>query len=196
MTGAEFLAYSVLSQEYTVNFQGPIRRLDDETVDHSIRVAENAEKLAYEAGFRWGALRKVKVAGLLHDIGKVFCDQEVLWYPGVLTDEQKAGLRNHPIDSEKVVAENGFDRSVRRLVRQHHEFVNGQGYPDHTKNIYLGSSIIKISDEWDRMRNAVPWRQYALSPQEAYDELQLHFGERYPESLQPAVFKWYTRYMQ
>lgn len=191
MTETEFRAYSVLSQEHSVKFQGPYRRLDDVTLDHSERVAQIAERIAYTAGFRWGALRRIKVAGLLHDVGKVFCDQEILWYPGVLTDEQKLKLRNHPVDSERVALENGFDRKVRRLIREHHEFVNGKGYPDGRKDILVSSSILKIADEWDRMTNPVPWRPYSLSPREAFDELHTHFGERYTLLLEPVVDAWY-----
>lgn len=191
----ERTAYQLLDREYPVVYQGPIRRLDNITKDHSHRVAEYAEQLAILWGMSPERAKEVRIAGLLHDVGKVFADQEVLWYPGKLTDEQKEELHLHPVDSERIAILYRYPRIIRQYIRQHHEFTDGTGYPDKLRGteLTMGASFIKIADEWDRMRSVVPWRPYELSPSEAHAELHSHFGKRYPRRLAPIVDQWYER---
>lgn len=192
----ESRANDILQREHRVTYAGPVRRLDNETVLHSRRVAEVATELGTHWHLTGRFLEEVRVAALLHDVGKVFCDPEVLWYPGVLTPEAKVELRLHPIDSEKIAVSQQIPIRIRRFIRQHHEKIDGTGYPDELKgqDITVGASIIKMADEWDRMRNPVPWRSGVLSPHEAAQEIRQYAGGRYPRMLVDTVFEtWYKQ---
>lgn len=190
----EAKAHKILTQEYRVAYAGPFRRLDEQTVQHSLRVAD----IATELGDKWHLsgrfLEELRIAALLHDPGKVYIDPDLLWFPGVLPEEVKTELHLHPIDSERIAVAHGIPPRIRRFIRQHHEKIDGTGYPDglHGQDVTICASIIKIADEWDRMRNPVPWRDGVLSPREAATEIRQYAGTRYPRMLVDTVFEpWY-----
>ena len=187
----ESQAHGILKQEHRVVHAGPFRRLDSQTIDHTLRVTEVATQLAEQWGLSGPFLEEVRVAALLHDVGKVHCDPDVLWYPGILAEEDKQELHLHPLDSERIAVFNGIPPRIRKLIRQHHEKTDGSGYPDNLRGqeIRVGASIIKIADEWDRMRNPVPWRDGVLSPMEAATEIRQFAGARYPRMLVDTVFE-------
>ena len=192
----ETKAYNILKKEHRVVYAGPVRRLDDDTLLHSQRVSETATELAARWGLSGSDLVEVKVASLLHDAGKVFCDPEVLWFPGVLSEEEKAEIHLHPVDSERIAIAEQIPPRIRRFIRQHHEKFDGTGYPDELRGqeISVGASIIKIADEWDRMRHPVPWRTWSLSPYEAAEEIRRYADKRYPRMLVDTVFEsWYKQ---
>jgi HD-GYP domain-containing protein (c-di-GMP phosphodiesterase class II) len=192
----EAKAHGILQKEYRVVHAGPFRRLDNQTLQHSHRVADVATELGQHWHLEGRFLEEVRVAALLHDTGKVHCDPEVLWFPGKLPEEAKGELHLHPLDSERIAVFNQIPPRIRRFIRQHHEMVDGTGYPDGLagQDVSIGASIIKIADEWDRMRNPVPWRDGVLSPYEAAEEIRSHAGKRYPRMLVDTVFEsWYKQ---
>lgn len=189
-------AIGLLKQEHKVVYAGPVRRLDSLTLEHSLRVSRVATQLAQQWGLTGAFLEEVRIGSLLHDVGKVHCNPEVLWFPGILSEEDKEEIHLHPIDSERIAVLGGIPPRIRRLIRQHHEKIDGSGYPDQLKgqDVRVGASIIKIADEWDRMRNPVPWRPIALSPDEAADEVRQYAGLRYPRMLVDTVFEpWFEK---
>ena len=105
-------------------------RRDVSTEAHTRRVALLAARVGEELKLSPSARRRLAVGGLLHDIGKLSVPLEILNKPGKLTDEEFAAIKRHPGDGRKLLEElGGFDEAVRGLVSDHHERLDGGGYP-------------------------------------------------------------------
>jgi HD-GYP domain-containing protein (c-di-GMP phosphodiesterase class II) len=190
-------ARTVLNMEHPVVINGPRRRIVPDMIEHSERMAVHVAQMAQIAGITPRKIDELKAATLLHDIGKVHFDPDQInkrdW-----SDEDRRIMHIHPLDSERFALLHGFPQIVRRNIRGHHEFVDGTGYIDGLKEhqLPIGASLIKLADEWDRMRNITPWRDFALTPEQALVEWNQNFGRRYPESLRRVATSWYEQYGQ
>jgi putative nucleotidyltransferase with HDIG domain len=103
---------------------------DTSTEEHTRRVALLAARVAEELKLPAGLRRDLAVGGLLHDIGKLRVPLEILQKPGPLTDEEFAEIRKHPESGRRLLDElGGFPETVKRLVSDHHERLDGTGYP-------------------------------------------------------------------
>jgi putative nucleotidyltransferase with HDIG domain len=103
---------------------------DASTEEHTRRVALLAARVAEELKLPAGLRRDLAVGGLLHDVGKLGVPLEILQKPGPLTDEEFAEIRKHPESGRRLLDElGGFPETVRRLVTDHHERLDGTGYP-------------------------------------------------------------------
>ena len=107
-----------------------LERRDVSTEEHTRRVALLAARVGEELKLSATARRHLAVGGLLHDIGKLSVPLEILNKPGKLTDEEFAAIKRHPGDGRKLLEElGGFPDAVRGLVSDHHERLDGSGYP-------------------------------------------------------------------
>ena len=103
---------------------------DGSTEEHTRRVALLAVEVGDELGLPSGRLRAVAMGGLLHDIGKLSVRDQVLRKPAALTDEEFAEVKLHPAAGVALLEElGGFDPLVLSLVMDHHERLDGSGYP-------------------------------------------------------------------
>lgn len=103
---------------------------DGSTEEHTRRVALRAVEVGEELGLPPGRLRALAVGGLLHDMGKLAVDDAVLKKPAALTTEEFAAIKAHPESGVALLAElGGFDDVVHGLVLDHHERLDGSGYP-------------------------------------------------------------------
>jgi putative nucleotidyltransferase with HDIG domain len=103
---------------------------DASTEEHTRRVALLAARVGEELKLPAGLRRDLAVGGLLHDIGKLSVPLEILQKPGPLTDEEFAEIRRHPESGRRLLDElGGFPETVKRLVSDHHERLDGTGYP-------------------------------------------------------------------
>ena len=97
---------------------------------HTRRVALRAVQVGEQLGLSAGRLRSLAIGGLLHDMGKLSVPDEILQKPGPLTDDEYAVIRRHPEWGRSLVRElGGFPAEVERLVMDHHERLDGTGYP-------------------------------------------------------------------
>jgi HD-GYP domain-containing protein (c-di-GMP phosphodiesterase class II) len=104
---------------------------DEYTEGHTRRVALRAVLVGEELGLAPNKLRTLATGGLLHDIGKLSVPDEILKKPGSLDDEEFAVIKRHPEWGHKLLGElGGFSEGVRRLVLDHHERLDGHGYPN------------------------------------------------------------------
>src|SRR2546423_1236178 len=101
-----------------------------ETLDHSHRVAMRAEAVARLIGLSAEEVRAIRVAGLLHDVGKVTIDSRLLDKPGALEPHEMDEIRKHPGRSQRIVASVPLPRIAVDAIRHHHERFDGNGYPD------------------------------------------------------------------
>lgn len=138
-----------------------IEARDPYTSGHSRRVARNARLIAQAMGLREKQVKRVAVAALLHDVGKIHeVFAAILSKPGRLTAEENAIMQTHPIKSEELVRTVSQLGDVVAPIRHHHENWDGTGYPDGLigDNIPIASRIIMFADTIDAMTTDRPYR--------------------------------------
>src|SRR5215471_312234 len=114
----------------------------------------------------------LRVAALAHDLGEVIMNRESIPRQGALSDDERMDLARHPLFSEREAATAGADRGAQLLVRWHHEWWNGSGYPDGLRfeQIPLGARILRVADAYASLTDARPFRD-AYSEQQARQHL-------------------------
>ena len=106
-------------------------RRDAYTEQHTRRVALRAVQVGERLGLSKRHLRTLAIGGLLHDIGKLAVPDAILKKPGPLDDVEYAVIKRHPDWGTRLLDQiGGFPKTVRRLVRDHHERLDGRGYPN------------------------------------------------------------------
>jgi HD-GYP domain-containing protein (c-di-GMP phosphodiesterase class II) len=127
---------------------------DAYTEGHTRRVALRAVQVGEELGLSAGRLRDLAIGGLLHDVGKLSVPDAILQKPGPLDGEEYAVVRKHPEWGDELIAElGGFSDQVRRLVLDHHEHLDGHGYPRGLRDteIDLETRILAVCDVYDAL---------------------------------------------
>jgi putative nucleotidyltransferase with HDIG domain len=139
---------------------------DVSTEEHTRRVATLAVELGERLGLSPSRLRSLAIGGLLHDIGKLSVPQEILGKPGPLDDQEFAVITEHPERGRELLNElGGFDEPVRRLVLDHHERLDGSGYPRGISGgaLDLSTRILAVCDVYDALVSErayrPPWSQ-------------------------------------
>jgi len=141
---------------------------DPYTRGHSHNVAYYSEQIARELGLKEEEIKTLKTAALLHDIGKLSVPDWLLLKPSPLSESEFKLVKLHTTIGEKILSRiEGFEE-VARIVRSHHEKVDGSGYPDGLKGdeIPFLSKVISVADIYDALTSDRPYRG-ALSPKEA-----------------------------
>ncbi|MBA2460636.1 MAG: HD-GYP domain-containing protein [Actinobacteria bacterium] len=128
---------------------------DEYTEGHTRRVARLAVEVGDELGISPGRLRELAIGGLLHDIGKLSVPDDVLKKPGPLDEAEFALVKRHPARGDALLGELGFSRGIRRLVRDHHERLDGSGYPHGVKasGLSLETRVLTACDVYDALRS-------------------------------------------
>jgi putative nucleotidyltransferase with HDIG domain len=125
---------------------------DVSTEQHTRRVAKLAIQVGVELKLPPATLRQLAVGGLLHDIGKLAVPERILRKPGKLTDEEFGEIKRHPGAGLDLLRElGGFSPIVHRLVHEHHERLDGSGYPRGISGVEIGIEprILAVCDVWD-----------------------------------------------
>ncbi|MGH3993959.1 MAG: HD-GYP domain-containing protein [Pseudonocardiaceae bacterium] len=147
---------------------------DAYTRGHSIRVSRYAVATAAQLGFVGGSLDGIRLGGELHDIGKIGIREAVLHKPGGLTDEEFRQITEHPLLGEMMLAPLAHESpDVLRIVRSHHERLDGRGFPDGLRGekIPIEARIVAVADAFDAMTTRRPYRE-SRPPEEAMAELR------------------------
>jgi HD-GYP domain-containing protein (c-di-GMP phosphodiesterase class II) len=153
---------------------------------HAVRVAAIADEIAkvfHLARHDRGSLR---AAALLHDLGEVAMERDYIQREGSLTEEDRIDLARHPVIGEREASRVGADRAAQLLVRWHHEWWNGSGYPDAMRrdDIPLAARILRVADAYAALTDARPFRR-ALTAEMARKEIVDRAGIEFD----PAVVK-------
>jgi putative nucleotidyltransferase with HDIG domain len=153
---------------------------------HSERVTRFSVALATRINLPPERIKLIERAGILHDIGKIGIDLNLLHKPGKLTEEEVATLHQHPAIGMKILEPITFLQDVRRCIGQHHERFDGTGYPFGLPGgeQMLEARILAIADAYDAMTTDRPYRQ-ALSRQSALHELAANAGTQFDPELVP-----------
>jgi putative two-component system response regulator len=122
-------------------------------------------------------LQELRIACLLHDIGKVAVPDEILLKAGALNAEETEIVRQHPLIGEGICAPLKPLRRILPVIRHHHERMDGSGYPDGLRGheIPLMARILQIADIYDALTTDRPYR-YALSSEDALETLNREAG--------------------
>jgi HD-GYP domain-containing protein (c-di-GMP phosphodiesterase class II) len=128
---------------------------------HTRRVALRAVQVGEQLGLSAGRLRSLAIGGLLHDMGKLSVPSEILQKPGALTDDEYAVIQRHPEWGRSLVRElGGFPAEVERLVMDHHERLDGKGYPCGLgeDSLDLETRIMSVCDVYDALMSKRVYR--------------------------------------
>ena len=135
---------------------------DEYTFKHSVDVASLSMIIGKKYGLKPEEIREIGIAGLLHDVGKSKIPKEILNKPDRLTDEEFLQMKYHSLYGYKILEENnGFTTGVKSGVLQHHEKMNGHGYPlsvSGTK-IHPYARIISVADVYDALVTERPYKK-------------------------------------
>jgi putative nucleotidyltransferase with HDIG domain len=154
-----------------------MRARDDDTSAHCQRIEGWAESLARDLGLAEEEVKAVRLAALLHDVGKIGIPDSILLKPGPLTEAEWQVMRAHPAIGETILASAGNMGAVIPLVGSHHERWDGSGYPRGLagEQIPLGARIIAVVDAYSAMTDHRAYRA-ARSHHEAMQELRQEAG--------------------
>ena len=164
---------------------------DPSTKMHSDHVSEIAVDLGREMDLADDELDQLQWAGLLHDIGKIGIRDDVLLKPDRLTREERMLMNEHPAKGEEILQ--GVDRLARErpLIRHHHEWYNGSGYPDRLigDEIPFLARVLHVADAFEAMTASRPYRPVPLTSSQALGELRRYAGIQFD----PAVVKAFEK---
>jgi putative nucleotidyltransferase with HDIG domain len=146
---------------------------DPHTRGHSARVADLAAAIALPLRLSEARREKLRIAGLLHDIGKIGIPDDVLKKPGRLTRRERALIQMHPLIAVSILSPVLADSETVTIIRHHHERIDGAGYPDRIAgdDIHVGARILAAADAYDAMTSKRPYRA-AYTRERALEEMR------------------------
>jgi putative nucleotidyltransferase with HDIG domain len=175
-------------KEATLNFQKEIvfslvemlEIHDDYTKGHSEIVANLAKKFAEYLGLEEDDVNEIYWAALLHDIGKILVDQEILKKEKKLSIAEEEVVRKHALYGYAALNQSKATARIAKYVLYHHERYDGEGYPYGLKgkDIPLGSHIIFLADTYDAMGSERSYKD-ALNEEEIIEEIEKNLGSQY-----------------
>jgi HD-GYP domain-containing protein (c-di-GMP phosphodiesterase class II) len=135
---------------------------------HAARIGRLADEVAKLFNMEPRDRQSLRIAALAHDLGEAAMERDYIKRDGPLTEEERLDLYRHPVIGEQEAARSGADRASQLLVRWHHEWWNGSGYPDALSGdaIPLGARILRVCDSYAALTDARPYRA-ALSEDDA-----------------------------
>lgn len=140
---------------------------------HGLRIAEIADGIALKLGMPFEDRFTLQQAALVHDIGEMLMNRGYIRENRILTDVERLDMQRHPVIGEQEAAKRGFNRGVQLLVRWHHEWWNGEGYPDRLRGeeIPVTARILRVADAYAALTDDRP-RRNARTPDEAKQYLR------------------------
>lgn len=169
---------------------------DPYTVRHQWRVTQLANAIAAEWGMGESFADGLRMAALVHDIGKMIVPMKILTKPGKLTEQEINIIKTHPQVGYNTLKRIELPWPVAEIVLQHHERLDGSGYPHglSDKNILLEAKILAVAEVVDTMISFAPYRVARMSIDEAMKEIIKNKGIRYdPEIVDACVSLFITK---
>jgi putative nucleotidyltransferase with HDIG domain len=156
---------------------------------HAQRVCGLAVAIASYLGIRDSSLETIRVAALLHDVGKLDLPDDVLQKPAKLTAEEFAVMQEHPERGYEILSSSPTLQDAAAGVRSHHERLDGSGYPDGLEGdeIPMEARIVAVADVWDALTSRRVYRD-AMSKEDARRVMQHEAGGRLDNSCVRALF--------
>jgi len=163
---------------------------DPYTAGHQVGVAKLACAIARELGLDENQIEGLRIGGMLHDIGKLNIPSEILTKPGGLTDLEYKLMQTHPQFGFEILRTINFPWPIAQMVLQHHEKMDGSGYPQKLKRdkIILEAKIITVADVVEPMSSHRPYRP-ALGIDAALTEIKRGKGKHYESNIVEACLR-------
>lgn len=167
---------------------------DPYTAGHQRRVAELARKISKVMGCPLDQEKGIHTVGLIHDLGKISIPAEILSKPTILTDIEYSLMKTHPQTGYDILKEIDFPWPVAEIIYQHHERIDGKGYPRGLKGeeILLEARIIAVSDVVEAMASHRPYRP-ALGISAGLDEIIKNKGKQYSSDVVDACLEVFRK---
>jgi len=167
-----------------------VEKRDPYTAGHQIRVAHLADAIAAAMGMDPGFREGLRLGAMIHDIGKIYLPAEILNRPGRLSDIELAMVRTHSEVGRDITADVAFPWPVAEMIHQHHERLDGSGYPRGLKGdaVIAEARIIAVADVVEAMASHRPYRP-ALGIEAALDELRRGSGPLYQPEIAAACIE-------
>ena len=162
---------------------------DSGTARHSQTVGRLCEMMAGELGLDEDRVQRLRLAGILHDIGKIAVPDSILRKPGPLTDDEWVQMRRHPELGARILSSRELD-DVREWILAHHERPDGTGYPKGLKaeEIPLEASIVAVADAFEAMTSDRVYRP-GMPQKAAREQLIEHAGSQFDEDVVWALLR-------
>jgi PAS domain S-box-containing protein/putative nucleotidyltransferase with HDIG domain len=153
---------------------------DPYTAGHQRRVSALAEKMAIRLGMQEQQIDDIRVAGLMHDVGKVSIPAEILSKPGRLTGPEFELAKYHALAGYEIVQAANMPRPIAEIIYQHHERCDGSGYPQGllAEDLHPGAKVLMVADIVEAMASHRPYRP-AIGLDEAIAEIEQGRGVLY-----------------
>jgi len=163
---------------------------DPYTAGHQSRVARLACAIAVEMGLSQDKIEGINMAGIVHDIGKLAVPSEILSKPSKLTNLEYSLIKEHPSSGHDMLKNIESPWPLAQIVRQHHERIDGSGYPENLKgsDILLEARILAVSDVVEAMASHRPYRP-ALGIEQALQEIETNKGILYDDVVAEACLR-------
>ncbi|HDI83856.1 MAG TPA: HD domain-containing protein [candidate division WOR-3 bacterium] len=153
---------------------------DSYTMNHSENVARLAVRIGIKMGLSEDELDALYKAGLLHDIGKVIVEKQILRKPGPLGEEERKEMEEHPVIGARIISHIKGLEKASEIVLHHHERYDGKGYPYRLKGeeIPLCARILTVADSIEAMMSERPYRP-SMSLEQIIEELKREKGKQF-----------------
>lgn len=167
---------------------------DPYTAGHQNRVAKLACAIAKEMGLSQSKINGILIAGKLHDIGKIYVPTDILNKPGRLSDIEFALIKIHSTVGYDILKHIPFESPVADIIVQHHERINGTGYPKGLKqeDILLEAKILGVADVVEAMVSHRPYRP-SLGIEKALTEIKTYRGTYFDSQVVDACLKVFDK---
>ena len=162
---------------------------DPYTRNHSSRVSHISEAMCRVMRMPENDIERIKWAGLLHDIGKIGIRDNILLKEGPLDRHERILMNQHPTIGAEIVAPATQLSSEAPLIKSHHEWFNGSGYPDGIEalDIPMGARVLTIADAYEAMTSSRPYRKTPLTHEQAIDQLEKFAGIQFDPTIVPIL---------
>ena len=166
---------------------------DPYTSGHQTKVSRLARAIAQDMALPNDTVDNIRIAGSIHDIGKISVPSEILSKPGKLTDLEFSLIKVHSQSGYDILKDAELPYPIAEIVLQHHERMNGSGYPQGLKNgrIFLEARIIMVADVVEAMASHRPYRP-ALGIPAALGEIEKNKGVLYDNEVVDACLRLFT----
>jgi putative nucleotidyltransferase with HDIG domain len=168
-----------------------VDKRDPFTAKHSHRVKDIASDIGRVMRLNSGEMEALEWGGLLHDVGKIGVPDHVLLKPDRLTREERQLMNSHPVLGAEIIAKVTKLAPELPIIRHHHEWYNGSGYPDRLlgEEIPKLARVLHVADAFEAMTAARPYRMKALTNEQALGELRKFAGIQFDPEIVDAFVK-------
>jgi len=190
----EKLKYKAVLEQAIAALATTIAKRDPYTAEHQKKVANYAVDISLKLGWDLDRCESVYMAGLVHDIGKINVPSEILNRPGRLIPAEFELVKLHPLTGYDILVGIDFPWKIAEITRQHHERLDGSGYPDGLKGeaIMPEAQVIAVADIFDAMSSHRPYRP-TLGHKAALAELQRLRGHQLDATIVDAALEVFQR---